>query len=92
VPAGDLFADGIGNLARPEPQRKLERCLGGAELLILGDLASLNAGLDDPKIKARLTDLGGVPMPMASAEFGKFLADEVEKWGKVIRAANIKPE
>jgi len=50
----------------------------------------INAGLDDPKIKARLTDLGGVPMPMTSAEFGKFLADEVEKWGKVVRAANIK--
>ena len=50
----------------------------------------INAGLADPKIKARLTDLGGVPMPMTSAEFGKFLADEVEKWGKVVRAANIK--
>jgi len=50
----------------------------------------INAGLADPKIKARLTDLGGVPMPMTSAEFGKFVADEVEKWGKVVRAANIK--
>jgi tripartite-type tricarboxylate transporter receptor subunit TctC len=52
----------------------------------------INAALDDPKIKARLTDLGGVPMPMTSAEFGKFLVDEVEKWGKVIRAANIKAQ
>ena len=51
---------------------------------------AINAGLADPKIKARLTDLGGVPMPMTSAEFGKFLADEVEKWNKVVRAANIK--
>ena len=51
---------------------------------------AINTGLDDPKIKARLTDLGGVPMPMTSAEFGKFLADEVEKWNKVVRAANIK--
>ena len=51
---------------------------------------AINAGLADPKIKARLTDLGGVPMPMTSAEFGTFLADEVEKWSKVVRAANIK--
>jgi hypothetical protein len=36
--------------------------------------------------------LGGVPMPMSPAEFGPFIADETEKWRKVIRAANIKPE
>ena len=53
---------------------------------------AINTGLDDPKIKARLSDLGGVPMPMTSAEFGKFLADEVEKWAKVVRAGNIKPK
>ena len=53
---------------------------------------AINAGLADPKIKARLSDLGGVPMPMTSAEFGKFLADEVEKWAKVVRAGNIKPK
>ena len=35
--------------------------------------------------------MGGVPMPMTPAEFGTFLAEETEKWGKVIRAANIKP-
>jgi tripartite-type tricarboxylate transporter receptor subunit TctC len=52
----------------------------------------VNAALNDPKIKARLADLGGVPMPMMPAEFGKFIADETEKWGKVIRAANIKAE
>ena len=52
----------------------------------------INAGLADHKIKARLTDLGGVPMPMTPADFGKLIADETEKWGKVIRAANIKPE
>ena len=46
--------------------------------------------LADPKIRARIIDLGGVPMPMTPAEFGKLLADETEKWGKVIRAANIK--
>jgi tripartite-type tricarboxylate transporter receptor subunit TctC len=53
---------------------------------------SINAALADPKMRTRLADLGGVPTPMTSAEFGKFIADETEKWGKVIRAANIKPE
>ena len=51
---------------------------------------AINAGLADPTIKARLADLGGVPMPMSPADFGKLIADETEKWGKVIRAANIK--
>jgi tripartite-type tricarboxylate transporter receptor subunit TctC len=52
----------------------------------------LNAGLADSKIKARLANLGGVAMPMTPAEFGRLVVDETEKWGKVIRAANIKPE
>jgi tripartite-type tricarboxylate transporter receptor subunit TctC len=52
----------------------------------------INEGLADPKMKARFADLGGVPMPMTPADFGKLIADETEKWGKVIRAANIKPE
>src|SRR5262245_49068978 len=52
----------------------------------------INAGLADPKLKARMADLGGVPMPMAPVGFGRFIAEETEKWGKVIRAANIKPE
>ena len=52
----------------------------------------INAGLADPNMKARLADLGAVPMPMTPAEFGKFMADETEKWGKVIRAANIKAD
>jgi tripartite-type tricarboxylate transporter receptor subunit TctC len=51
----------------------------------------INAGLADPKIKERLADLGGVPMPMTPAEFGKLIADETEKWGKVIKFAGIKP-
>jgi len=50
------------------------------------------AALADSTIKARLSDLGAVPMPMTPGEFGKFIADETEKWGKVIRAAHIKPE
>jgi tripartite-type tricarboxylate transporter receptor subunit TctC len=47
--------------------------------------------LADPKIKAKILDLGGVPMPLTPPDFGKLLAEETEKWGKVIRAANIKP-
>ena len=52
----------------------------------------INAGLADPKMKAQLADLGAAPMPMTPADFGKFIAEETEKWGKVIRAANIKPD
>jgi tripartite-type tricarboxylate transporter receptor subunit TctC len=52
----------------------------------------INAGLTDPKIKARLADLGGDVLALSPTEFDKFIADETEKWGKVIRAANIKPE
>jgi hypothetical protein len=43
-------------------------------------------------LKARLMDLGGIPMPMSPAEFGRFIADETAKWAKVIKFANIKPE
>ena len=52
----------------------------------------VNAALDDPKMKTRLLDLGGAPMPMTPADFGKFIADETEKWGKVIKSAGIKPQ
>jgi tripartite-type tricarboxylate transporter receptor subunit TctC len=52
----------------------------------------INAGLADPKFKARLADLGGTVLAGSPADFGKLIADETEKWGKVIRAANIKPE
>jgi tripartite-type tricarboxylate transporter receptor subunit TctC len=52
----------------------------------------INAGLADPKTKSRLAELGGAVLPGSPADFGKLVADETEKWGKVIRAANIKPE
>ena len=52
----------------------------------------INAVLADPKIRERFTDLGGTAIGGSPAEFGKLVADETEKWGKVIRAANIKPE
>jgi len=50
----------------------------------------INAALADPKMKQRLLDLGGVPMPLTPAAFGQLIADDTEKWAKVIRAANIK--
>jgi tripartite-type tricarboxylate transporter receptor subunit TctC len=52
----------------------------------------INAALSDPKLKARLADLGGKVLPGSSTDFGKLIAAETEKRGKVIRAANIKPE
>jgi tripartite-type tricarboxylate transporter receptor subunit TctC len=52
----------------------------------------INAGLADPNIKARLANLGGTVLALSLADFGKLIADETEKWGNVIRAANIKPE
>jgi tripartite-type tricarboxylate transporter receptor subunit TctC len=52
----------------------------------------ITAGVADPKIKARFADLGGTALALTPAEFGRLVADETEKWAKVIRAANIKPE
>jgi tripartite-type tricarboxylate transporter receptor subunit TctC len=52
----------------------------------------INAALADPKIKARFADLGGTALALTPAEYGKLLADETEKCGKVIRAVNIKSE
>jgi tripartite-type tricarboxylate transporter receptor subunit TctC len=51
----------------------------------------INAALADPKIKARIADLGLTPLVGSPADLEKLIADETEKWGKVIRAANIKP-
>jgi tripartite-type tricarboxylate transporter receptor subunit TctC len=52
----------------------------------------INAGLVDPKLKARLADLGGTMLPGSTADFGKFIADETEKWGKVVKLAGIKAD
>jgi tripartite-type tricarboxylate transporter receptor subunit TctC len=51
-----------------------------------------NAGLADPTIKARLDDMGGMALTGSPADFGKLIADETEKWGNVIRKADIKAE
>jgi tripartite-type tricarboxylate transporter receptor subunit TctC len=52
----------------------------------------IGAALGDPRLQAGIADAGCVPMPMRAAEFGRLLAAEVEKWGKVVKFANIKPE
>ena len=52
----------------------------------------INAGLADPKIKARLADLGGDVLALSPADFGKLIAEETEKWTKVIQALNIKAD
>ena len=52
----------------------------------------INVALAEPKIKARLADLGAAALAGSPADFGKLISEEAEKWGKVIRAANIKPE
>lgn len=53
---------------------------------------SMAAGLANPRMQAKLADLGGVPMPMSPAEFGKFVADDAAKWAKVVKAANLSVE
>jgi tripartite-type tricarboxylate transporter receptor subunit TctC len=52
----------------------------------------INAGLADAKVRAQLANLGAVPMPMTPTEFGKLIADEIEKWAKVVKFAGIKAE
>src|SRR5262249_3139165 len=53
---------------------------------------AINAGLGDPKIRARLADFGGTPLDGSPAEFGKFIADETEKWGKVVKFVGVKAD
>jgi tripartite-type tricarboxylate transporter receptor subunit TctC len=60
---------------------------------IVGKLnREINAAIADPGMKARLAALGGEPLPGSPTEFGKLIAEETEKWAKVVRAAGLKPE
>jgi tripartite-type tricarboxylate transporter receptor subunit TctC len=81
VPGYDAYVwDAMGAPAKTPPEiiDKLNR--------------EINAVLTDPAMKARLADLGAEPMLMTPAEFGKYIAAETEKWGKVVKFAHIKPE
>jgi tripartite-type tricarboxylate transporter receptor subunit TctC len=51
-----------------------------------------NAGLENPRVKARLSEVGTIPLLFKPSEFGAYLESEITKWAKVVRAANIKPE
>jgi len=51
-----------------------------------------NVALANPKIRGRLAEVGGIVLAGSPDDFGKFIADETEKWGQVIRAANIKSD
>ena len=53
---------------------------------------AINAGLADPKIKVRLAELDGMLLPSSPADFGKLIAEETDKWGKVVKFAGMKPE
>ena len=52
----------------------------------------INAGLADPRLRARIADLGNTPLALSPADYAKLLADDTEKWGKVVKFAGIKPE
>jgi tripartite-type tricarboxylate transporter receptor subunit TctC len=54
--------------------------------------SEINAALASAVMEARLADLGGTPLPGSPSDFGQLIANETEKWGEVIRAANIKPD
>jgi len=51
----------------------------------------INSALADSKMRASFADLGSTPLPVSPADFGKFIVEEAEKWGKVIKFAGIKP-
>jgi tripartite-type tricarboxylate transporter receptor subunit TctC len=52
----------------------------------------IKAGLADPELKARLADLAGTVIPGSPADFGKLIAEEIEKWGKVVKFSGAQPE
>ena len=88
-----LGADGviILRLAAAHHGMKVRLVTGAAHRIEILNRET-NAGLADPKIEARLTDMGGMLLTGSPADFGKLIAEETEKWGKVIKLAGIKAE
>lgn len=73
-------------------RRQFQQLAAGVSRDVIDKLSKgVSTALAEPKLKARILDLGGVPMPMTPAEFGRFLAAETEKWAKVVPAADNKP-
>jgi len=70
----------------------LDRAPGSSAEIIEKLNREINVALADRKIKAQLADLGNTAIPGSPADFGNFITTETEKWGRVIRAANIKPD
>ena len=66
---------------RATPAQVIERLSG-----------EINAGLANPSINARLSEIGATPMIVGPAEFGRLIADETDKWGKVVKLSGAKPE
>ncbi len=71
------------------PRRRFLHLAAGAAML---PAVPRTAAFADPKIRGRLVEMGGTALAGSPAEFGKVIADETEKWGGMVRAANIKPE
>ena len=83
----------LGRKYEYQPKNQYEETYAHYPTEIVEKLNSeINAALADPKMKARLVELGGTALPGSAADFGELIAAESEKWGKVIRAAKIKPD
>jgi tripartite-type tricarboxylate transporter receptor subunit TctC len=84
----DVWGASIGTIERANPH---EANSGSGPEIVEKLNKEINAALADPNMKARVADLGGDVLAISPADFGKLIADETEKWGNVVRAANIKP-
>jgi hypothetical protein len=83
-----------GRFRRKRPSKRLAR-RGSAQERAYRNCRrdkAINAIFANPKVKARLADLGGMALPGSPADFGNLIADQTEKWGKVVKFAGIRPE